>query len=303
MKARNRLHKLISGLGRSLRLQERHRDLLASRMRARHAGQEKYERQQQQAEQDARQLRTEARRLLTFGPGEDQAKGERKLKKAQRLEDKAHGLAANASNQEHKAVVLRGRTRRKTQQIHKIETDLGKAEKELAALGPHVDFKEQVCTGGTFEQRWHASHIASWKRYEEGIRAGRYSQEGVANIHLPYGPGPRTGRDDCSSFERSQCLATGADDPSGHDFGPEGFTGDMAEANGRWKEVSLAEMMRTGQGFIIYGSGSGHHTEGFVPTKAEPERTIGHGDEAVNPGTIHIFGPGEVERYYIFLGK
>lgn len=301
MKARRRLQKLIAVLGERLRLQERHRDLLASRMRARHADQEKYEGQQQEAEKDARQLRTEARHLLTFGPGEDQARGERKLKKAQRLEDKAHRLAAKATNQEHKAVVLRGRTRRKTQQVKKIETHLEKAEEHLAELGPVVNFEKQTVTGGNFAERWNAGHIAAWKRFEEGIRAGRYSQEGIANIHLPFGPGPWHGRDDCSSFERSECLATGADDPSGHEFRPEGFTGDMAEAHGRWKQVTLAQMKRLGQGFIIYGSGPGHHTEGFTPTKSDPEMTIGHGDERVNPGTIHIFGPNEVERYFSFF--
>lgn len=123
--------------------------------------------------------------------------------------------------------------------------------------------------------------------------------EGVA-VLLPFGPGPWSGRDDCSSFIRSHCKATGADDPSGHDFSPEGFTGDMAEAHGRWKQVSKEEMMAAGQGYIIYGSGVGHHTEGFCPTDAEPERTIGHGSPPCDPGTIHLFGSGEYERYYIF---
>lgn len=281
-----RLEKLIDALQRTLRIQTRLRDHAASRMRARHADQEEYEKQAVAAHDEARKLRRQGH-----------------IAKAARHEAKAQKLEAKANAQEHKAIVLRGRTRRYTQRIHKIDTSEAHAEKELEALGPRVDLEKQVTTGGSFKERWTASHVASWKRYEEGKRAGRYSQEGVANIHLPYGPGPHHGRDDCSSFERSQCLATGADDPSGHEFSPVGFTGDMAEAHGRWKQVSKAEMMHEGQGFIIYGSGPGHHTEGFTPTKADPERTIGHGDAACNPGTIHIFGPDEVERYYVFTGE
>jgi hypothetical protein len=280
-----KLENAIDGLQRSLGIQTKLRDRAASRMRARHDDQKKYEDQAEAAHDAARKARRQGH-----------------LAKAARQEDKAQTLEAKANAEKHRAIVLRGRARRYTQRIHKIDTRLKTAEKELAALGPKVDFRKQVCTGGTFKERWIASNVASWKRYEEGKRAGRYSQEGVADIHHPYGPGPKEGtRDDCSSYGRSQCLATGADDPSGHDFGPEGFTGDMAEAHGGWKEVTLAEMKHAGQGFIIYGSGSGHHTEMFAPTKAEPERTIGHGDSAVNPGTIHIFGSGEVERYFVFV--
>lgn len=279
-----KLERLIHALQRQLGIQGALRDRAVSRMRARHADQIKYERQQKAAEDAARKLRRKGH-----------------LAVAARKEVKAQRLEAKAEAQKRKAIVWRGRARRYTQRLHKVDTRLDTAKKELAALGPQVNLKDQTCRGGTFRERWIASNIASWRRYEEGKRAGRYSMAGVADIHHPYGPGPHSpARDDCSSYGRSQCLATGADDPSGHDFSPEGFTGDMAEAHGRWKQVSLAEMKRAGQGFIIYGSGSGHHTEMYVPSKTDPERTIGHGDSAVNPGTIHIFGSNEYERYYIF---
>ncbi|MGH2939841.1 MAG: hypothetical protein ACRDPE_17150, partial [Solirubrobacterales bacterium] len=247
-----KLEKLIDALQRGLRVQTGLRDKAASRMRARHEDQQKYEKQAEAVQKEAHQLHRKGHPA-----------------KAARKEAVAQDLEAKAAKEKYRAIVYRGRARKLTQRIHKIDTRLETAKKELAELGPKVDLREQVCTGGNFRERWHASNVTSWQRYEEGKRAGRYSQEGVADIHHPYGPGPKEGtRDDCSSYGRSQCLATGADDPSGHDFSPEGFTGDMAEAHGRWKEVSLREMKAAGQGFIIYGSGSGHHTEMFCPTKA-----------------------------------
>lgn len=278
-----RLEKIVASLQHSLGIQKPLRNRAVRRMRARHAAQKKAERQAGAATADAHDLRKKGH-----------------VAKAKRKEDKALRLEAVAARQLAKAIVWKGRVRVLTQRIKKIDTSLAAAEKELRELGPKVDYKKQKTVGGTFPERWVASNVASWHRYQEGIRAGRYSQEGLSQLHVPYGPGPWHGRDDCSSYGRSQCLATGVDDPSGHDFGPEGFTGDMAEAHGGWKQVSKAEMMRAGAGFIIYGSGDGHHTEMFAPTKSEPERTIGHGSAPVDPGTIHLFGTGEVERYFIF---
>lgn len=293
-----KLEALIGKLTHRDGVQRTFRKRALNRMHARLHDAEKAGQTAKHLEDKDAQLRIEAFELS--GSSDKLAAAGRKQRRAKRVGDRAKRFRAKANKERARADEHKAAIRVYTQRLHKIDTSLEAAKAELAKLGPRVNFQKQKTTGGAFPQRWIASNVASWQRWTEGIRAGRYSQEGVANIHIPYGPGPRSGRDDCSSYGRSQCLATGADDPSGHGFSPEGFTGDMAEAHGRWQECSKAEMMAAGAGFIIYGSGPGHHTEMYCPTKSEPERTIGHGSEPVDPGTIHLFGTSEFERYFRF---
>lgn len=225
---------------------------------------------------------------------------ERKRRRAERIEKRAGSYRVKAGKEDQRADDHKAAIRKYTQRIEKIDTSEAAVEKALAHYKPVINFDEETVTGGTFEERWNASLNMSWQKYREGIRAGRYSQEGTA-VLKPWGPGPWSGRDDCSSFARSHCKVTGADDPSGHDFSPEGFTGDMAEAHGRWKQVTKAEMMAAGQGYIIYGAGTGHHVECFAPLPGEPERTIGHGSPPCDPGHVMLFGPNEYMRYYIYV--
>lgn len=271
-------------------------------MLARHADQEKYERQQEKAENQAEALRNEATHFLSFGPDLDQPKGERKLRRSHRLEDKAQRLAAKAEAQKRKAIVYRGVVRRKTQLIKGIKVDKGKVEAETAALGPQVDLKTSTVTGGIFAERWRAACLTAVECCSNGRRRNAYNEWRPADLDHPFGPGPSpsTG-DDCSSFGESICKATGADDPSGLEFKAAGATGTMIAAHGRWREVSLAELHKAGAGFIIYGSGGGRHTEMYCPSPTDIERTVGHGSAPVDFGTVHLFGPGEVERYYIFV--
>lgn len=297
-----KLRSALAALGKRLGVQTALRTRAVRRMTARHLDQQKFEHQQEKAENQAETLRNEATRYLIFGPDEDQAKGERKMRKAHRLEAKAQRLAAKAEKQKRKAIVYRGVARRKTQQIHGIKTDLGKVESQIAALGPQVDLGANKVTGGTFKERWVKACLTAIECCSNGRRRNAYNEWRPADIDHPFGPGPSSSDgDDCSSFGISICKATGADDPAGFDFNAAGSTATMVEAHGRWKEVSIGEMKAAGQGFIIYGSGGGFHTEMFTPLPGQPELTTGHGTAAVDHATIHAFGAGMTERYYIFV--
>jgi hypothetical protein len=279
-----RLEKLLAALQHSLGVQKPLRARAVRRMKARHRGQVKAERQKDAADNAAERLR---------------AKGH--IAKAARKEAKAQRLEAKAEREKRRAITWRSRARKLTQRIHGITTDLDKVQVEIKALGPTVDVEHNQTTGGTFGERWRVSNLASVHCCSSGRRRNAYSQSGSPDIWHPYGPGPAAGRrDDCSSYVTSQALATGADDPNGANFSGEGFTGTLVGAHGRWRECSLAELHAAGQGYIVYGSGSGHHTEAYCPSSSDIERTVGHGDAAVNFGTVHLFGAGEVERYFCF---
>lgn len=297
-----KLRQALKALGDALGVQEALHERAVKRMKARHAGQKKAERQAKAAGDAADRLRAEATLYLTFTSVEfDQPRGERKLRKAERKGNKANTLNAKAVKERERAIIWKGRVRKIAKRIAGIETDVEKIREEIKELGPTVNVAKSEVTGGTFPQRWRASNLKSVECCATGRRRNAYSQSGVADIHHPYGPGPSSSsRDDCSSFGRSHCLATGADDPSGHDFSPEGYTGDGAEAHGRWVQVTLDEMIAAGHGYIIYGSGTGHHWEDYCPSETDKMRTVGHGSAPVDFGTVHLFGAGEVERYYVF---
>jgi hypothetical protein len=116
--------------------------------------------------------------------------------------------------------------------------------------------------------------------------------------------GPHHGeRWDCSLFVTGLAWSCGFDDPNGTNW-TGGFTGTLLGGHGRWHETSLHGMIAARQpGFIVYGSGDGHHTEAWCPAMdgdkmVDPFRTAGHGSPPVDFGTVHLFGSGEVERYF-----
>lgn len=301
-RAVGKLRKALQALSKALGIQEALHGRAVSRMKARHAGQKRAERQAEAARDKADDLRREAHTKLIFGSIDfDQAKGERMLRRAERKDTKAGKLAAKAISERERAIHYKQRARTLARKIAGIEQDVGKIREEIKALGPTVNIAESKVTGGSFAQRWRASNLMSVQRCSEGMRRNAYSQEGAPDIWHPYGPGPASGkRDDCSTYNTSQALASGADDPNGLNFNGEGFTGTQAQAHGRWVECTLQEMIKAGQGYIIYGSGSGHHVEDYCPSPTDKMRTAGHGSPPVDFATIHIFGTGEVERYFCF---
>jgi hypothetical protein len=289
-----KLRAALAALLKSQRIQTALRDRAVRRMHKRHAAQEKFERQQHQAEDAAEALRHRGN-LTTF------LASERLFAKALRKEAKAQRLEAKAETQKRKAIVWKTRARRYTQRIHGIEVRVDKVQEELAKLEPTVHLKEQKVTGGTFPERWIAHNLTEVERCADNHRRNAYSQSGRPDIWHPYGPGPAPDRrDDCSSDTTAAALATGAKDPNGLDFNGEGFTGTLVGQHNGWKEVSLQHMIKAGQGYVVYGSGDGHHVERYVPSSQDQMRTVGHGSAPVDFGTVHLFGTGEVERYFIY---
>jgi hypothetical protein len=280
-----KLEAALAAIQRGLHLQKPLHHRAVRRMRARHREQVKFERQRQKAEDAAERLRAAGHPA-----------------KAARKEDKAQRLNAKAEKAKAKAIVWKQRARRKVQQIHKLTVRLEDVQKEIAALGPVVDLQAETVSGGTFAQRWQKACLTAVECCSTGRRRNAYNETRPSDILHPFGPGPAADiGDDCSSFGRSMALSTGADDPSGNGFSPYGYTGDMLLAHGAWKEVSLAEMHRAGQGYVFYGSGTARHVECYCPSPTDIERTVGHGSAPVDFGTVHLFGPGEVERYLIFV--
>jgi hypothetical protein len=282
-----KLKAALAALLKSLGVQVALRDRAVRRMHARHAAQARAERQKHAAEDAADRLRKHGHR----------AKAERKSAKALRFE-------AKATKARNKAIVWKGRVRVLTKRVESIETDLAAVKREIKLLGATVNLKKSTVTGGSFDERWRASNLKSVETCSSSRRRNAYSQEGRPDIRHPFGPGPAAGRrDDCSSYTTSQALATGADDPNGEDFSGEGFTGTLAGAHGRWRQVSLASMFHAGQGYIVYGPGDGHDVECYCPSATDKLRTVGHGSAPVDFGTIHLFGSVEIERYFIFDPK
>lgn len=275
-----RLQRLIDGLGAQKLLHER----AVKRMRARHEGQKKAEGQVQAAEEKADELRAEGH-----------------IARAERKDAKAGKLRVKAEKEKARAVFWKGRVRALAKRVAGIETDATALRKEIAALGPRVDKEKSKVTGGTFAERWRLSNLTSVECCSQAHRRNAYSQSGSPDIWHPYGPGPAAGkRDDCSSFLTSQALATGAGDPNDQGFNGEGFTGTLVGGHNGWKEVSLDRMVHAGQGYIVYGSDSGHHVEAYCPSDSDQLRTVGHGSAPVDFGTVHLFGSGEVERYFVY---
>lgn len=304
----NRLRKLLSSLSHSLGIQEALRDRAVRRMRARHADQAKAERQAKAAREAGDRLRKEGHHFLTLGPHHNQAKGERKLRRAERKGAKAARFDVKAEREKSRAVVWRGRARKLSNRIEGVETRIDKTEAELAKLGPTVT-GNRVHGGDEFE-RWLTCQLASIHNCASGDRRNFYSMGGDWDIDHEIVGGPKSGhRSDCSSTVTGWAKACGLPDPNGANWSG-GFTGTLLSGSGRWKEVSLEHMLKARRpAFIVYGSGNGHHTEAWCPEIADDGdfidayRTGGHGSDPVDHGTVHLFGPGEVERYFILAAE
>lgn len=274
----------VRALLRSLSIQDALRARAVRRMTARHRGQKKAERQAQAAHAKADELQRE---------GHTQ-RSRRKTRKAQRLERKAQREC-------DRAIFWRSRARVLAKRIEGIEDRIEDVKREIRAAKPKVDLDANRVTGGSFAERWRVACLTSVECCNNGRRRNAYSQAGVPDIDHPFGPGPAPGRrDDCSTYVTSIAQASGADDPNGYDFTGPGYTGTLVLAKGGWKQVGLDEMIKAGQGYIVYGDGTGFHTECYCPVKGDRMRTVGHGDAAVNFGTVHLFGSGTTERYFIF---
>lgn len=298
-----KLRKLLAALSHSLGIQEALHKRAVGRMSARHKGQKKAEGQATAARETADRLRQEAHRL----PADDPARA-RKLRRAQRKDRKAGKLDVKAEREKTRAVFWRGRARVLAKRIEGIEDRVEDIREQIDRLEPRVEGNRVV--GGDEFERWLKCLNTMAHNCATGERRNFYSMPGSWNLDHPITPGESFGeRSDCSQMLTSAMKACGFPDINGEDFRA-GFTGTMLRAAGRWKEVSLAQMLKARRpGVIVYGSGVGFHTEGWCPSLdddgriVDAMRTIGHGDAAINAGTVHLFGSGTTERYFLLAAE
>ncbi len=221
---------------------------------------------------------------------------------AEAFERKARRCSQRAIKSQNKAEFWRGRIRKLLQRIHRLEAKEEKLEAELAewikthgprVVGNHVE-------GGTPHARWMLACLTSVRNCANRGRRNFYSMAGAWDIDHELVGGPEYGhRSDCSSTVTGWAKAAGLPDPNGADWGG-GFTGTLVGEHDGWKQVSRGEMIRKGWGYVVYGPGSGHHTEAYTPSPDNDQRTSGHGSGPVNFAVIDMFGAGEYQRYYIY---
>lgn len=303
-KLKTLLRSLLTSEGR----QEALRDRAVRRMTSRHKGQKKAEGQAAAARESADKLRKEATHFFTFGPNEDQRKGERLIRRAERKGRKAGRYDVKAEREKTRAVFWRGRVGTVAKRLAGIKTRIDKVQAEIAKLGPTVDGNH--VKGGSEFDRWMLALLTSVHNCASDDRRNFYSMWGAWDIDHELVGGPQIGnRSDCSSTVTGWAKACGFDDPNGANF-TGGFTGTLVSGSGRWKQVSLDHMLKARRpAFIVYGSGNGHHTEAWCPSiddngdYIDAMRTAGHGSAPVDFGTVHLFGAGEVERYFLLAAE
>jgi hypothetical protein len=256
------------------------------------------------------QRRYKANRKRAFVAHNKQAKAQERADKARvagnvvaaEREDATASRRAHVAYKNHlRAQFWLGRVKTLTQRIHGLEVEQDKLQAEIKKLRPKVNGNK--VEGGTPKQRWMLACLTSVANCSNGKRRNFYSMSGSWDIDHELVGGPSYGhRSDCSSTVTGWAKAAGLGDPNGADW-TGGFTGTLISESNGWKQVSLAGLRKKGWGYIVYGGDSGHHTEGFTPSKSNPDRTSGHGSSPVDFGTLHLFGGGETERYYIYSPK
>lgn len=215
--------------------------------------------------------------------------------------DAATRKAARCLHRAHKAhlrsVYWRGKVKLANQKIHNLRVDQDKIAVELAKWKKEhgVVVEGNKVVGGTPGQRWKAALLTSVKNCSNGSRRNFYSQSGSWDIDHELVGGPSYGhRSDCSSTVTGWAKACGLPDPNGEDFHG-GYTGTLVGQHNGWKEVSQRYMETSGKpGYIVYGPGSGHHTEAYL---GPGDRTAGHGSAPVDFGVVDDFGDGDFRCY------
>lgn len=237
----------------------------------------------------------------------DKRRGEGHVRRARELDDQARRQRAVASNSHNRAEHYLAKIKERTQlrdgldvRYDKILENLEKWKRNNAA---HFVSDNKIA-GGSDWDKWMLATQTSVANCAGGKRRNFYSMPGTWDIKHVITPGEDWGeRSDCSSTVTGWAWTCGFDDPNGEDF-LAGYTGTLQRAAGRWREVSLATML-AGYGkypaYIVYGSADGHHTEAWCPTATDRMRSAGHGSAPVDYGTTHLFGSGEVERYFQYV--
>jgi hypothetical protein len=239
----------------------------------------------------------------------DEARSYGEVVKGQRLDRKALRYEHIEVKNRARKVFWRGRVKVLNRRVKGLEDDRSKVEAEIAAWKKDhgVQIKGNRSSGGSPWKRWMTVGLIAVANCASGKRRNFYSQSGGWSIRHELEPGPAYGdRSDCSSTVTGLAWSADLPDPNGQRFGG-GYTATLMSKSSGWREVSEAQMKAAKKpGFIVYVTSwsdeIGHHTEGYAPSAANPDRTVGHGDSRVDFGTVDDFGDG-LFRCFIFDPK
>jgi hypothetical protein len=226
----------------------------------------------------------------------DRARANGRPRRAARWDKAAAKSRANAQRNRAKARWWIGRIKDlkiKREGREKVRRELKQELAKLEAKRIKIDVEANKITGGDAGDRFRAACLLSAKRCASGKRRNFYSQPGSFSVNRCLTGESYGQRSDCSQWITSVCWTAGLDDPNGTNW-TAGYTGTMLGGHGKWTECDRATLLSKGWGYVIYGSGSGFHTEAYV---GPGNRTIGHGDAAINAGDLDMFSP---RRYYVY---
>jgi hypothetical protein len=265
----------------------------------------KAEKARDRARAQADDYRAEAASFLRFDDEDSQARGQALLRRARRRDRKAAAEGARALKFHRRAARWAERVRVLFARVEGIRTSIAGLEAEIAEFERkhRVTFAGNKAKGGTAGKRWLATWALMCANCVNGVRRNFYSQVGGPDIKHEIEPGPAYGcRSDCSSSITGAAWTCGLPDPNGLKFSGYGYTGTLVQEHNGWRQCSLAEMREKGWGYVIYGGGTGFHVEAFTPSESNPDQSSGHGDAAVNRGSLFMFGSVEM-RFYIYDPK
>lgn len=230
--------------------------------------------------------------------------------KARYLDKLAGRKSVVATKNHSRAQHFLGEVKRRQRVLHGLDERHDQLEKNAAIWlrnhGLHIVGNKVVGTASDFD-KWIAAGQAAVSNCAHNKSRNFYSMTGggFPVQHCILGGAQQGERYDCSVFVTGLAWSCDFDDPNGEDFHA-GYTGTLLRGSGRWREVSMEQMFHARQpGFVVYGSGDGHHTEAWCPKVVDGKivdfyRTAGHGSAPVDFGTVHLFGSGEVERYFTY---
>lgn len=224
-----------------------------------------------QAERQRDHVRKVADRLRREG---HPAKARRKDRKAARFDQRATKMHARAAHWVDRVKAL-------VQRVEGLEIESAQLEAELAKWkrehGVSIHVRSNKVTGGTARQRLKAAALLSAARCASNKRANFYSRPGAFTTDACFTGESSGERSDCSQWIASVYAACGLEIPGT-------WTGDMV---GKGEEIRRSQL-QPGDA-VIYGSGTGFHTELYV---GPGDRTIGHGSAPIDPGTVDLLGDG-----------
>lgn len=226
----------------------------------------------------------------------DKARVAGDYEKSQRLDKKALELSGKLGAKKQKRRFWIGRIKRlhieKQGFWENLET-LQVRIKQIETGKVRFDVDGNKVTGGTDKDKWIGACLLSAKRCGTGARANFYSQAGSWSVDRVFTGESYGQRSDCSQWVTSVAHACEFDDPNGGNYTAGGYTGTLIGGHGKWRETDRDTFTKRGWGYVVYGTGTGHHTEAYVGGT----KTIGHGDSQINEGYLDMMPD---RRYFIY---